>query len=274
MSNTQDEAASAAAAQETTGANGKPDGELAAKGGESKGEAQGTNESGDGLEKSYKELQGKFSKTTEAAKAAKAELAKLDKYGGVDKLIDQVENLLTDAEFVEWAKQRQQKTDYGVNLNETDAETKSALELVEKVSETTTSRIVKKEMEALRKEILDKINPVNTEFQADRMDKLLDGLDDKYGELWHGVRDKMADMIEADSSFPTMPSAKDVEAVLIKTLIAEGKMNEFGEGLYKRGLEKKKELATETPGTRTDSTSETQPKTIKEAYEMAKRQHA
>jgi len=267
---TPDDAASAAAAQETTGANGKPDGELEAKSGESKGNAQDVA----GLEKSYKELQSKFSKTTERVKELEATESKLGKYGGADKLLAQVEALLGDEEFTEWAKQRQRKTDYGINPDETDAETQSALKLVEKIATATTQKAVDSAVKELEEKLLGKISPMSTEYAAERMDRLLDGLDDKYGDSWHEVRGTLADLIQNDASFPEMPTAEDMEDALLRALRKEGKLQNVFSELSKRELTAKKELATETPGTRRDAKSETKYKTIQEAYEAAKREHA
>jgi hypothetical protein len=264
-----DEAGNATASQETTKAEGQPDGELKAEGGESTAKAQET----EGLEKSYKELQSKFSKTTEELKANKEKLDKLNAYGGVEKIVEQIEYLAGNEDFKEWAKQQSQKNDYGINPSETDAETQQALKLVEKIASATTEKQVQKAVAELKKELQDQINPVSTEYAAEKMDSLLDGLDEKYGEGWHEVKDQMADIIEQDKSFPKIPTAKAVEGALVKALIQEGKMDEFGKNLYEKSLEAKKDMATETLGTRKDATTDTKPKTIQEAYEQAKRQH-
>lgn len=264
-----DDAASAAATQETTTAERKPDGELDAKGGESGGGAQDTG----GLEKSYKELQSKFSKTTESNKALQAQIETLNQYGGLDKIVEQIEYLAGNESFKKWAESEQKK-EYGVDTENLDSETHEALKLVEKIADATTDKKLQKALADLEARMMEKISPVSTGYMAERMDRLLDGLDDKYGDSWHEVRESLADIIENDKSFPKMPTAENVEESLMIALKREGKLNEFIQKLNQRELDKKKELATETPGTRKDAAPETKFKTIQEAYEAAKRQHA
>jgi hypothetical protein len=266
---TPDAAESAQATQGTTKAGGQPDGEPNAKGGQPDGAAQ----QGQDFEKDYKELQSKFSKVTDELKDVKGSQSKFEKYGGADKLIDQVEALLGDDEFNEWAKQRQQKNEYGINPNDTDAETKNALQLVEKIAQSTTDRTVKQAVAELKEEIMGSIDPVSSSVATETMDRLLDGLDEKYGDSWREVKDEMADIIEADKSFPKIPTAKAVEGALVQALLNAGKMEAFGEKLYKQSLEAKKDMATETLGTRPDATTDKKPQTVREAYRMAKQQH-
>lgn len=247
---------------EPTNGSAQVDGEPTAKKSQTDGEPTGEGlfdgMTPEDLHKSYKNIQGEFTKV-------KAKLKHLESYGGVEQVTKLAEFLTTDPDFAEWVRSKQAKDSYGFNPDETDDETKKAIAMVEK--------IVQKQIGQALNPILEQhIRPLNESVQASKLAENFKLMDDKYGDLWRDYEPDMKEKAgDLDPKVANKMSFKGMEGLLWSVIAEKGHTDRFAQKIYQKSLEGKKKKSTGEPTKPIPASGEGKAKTIEEAWNNAKR---
>jgi hypothetical protein len=210
------------------------------------------------LHKSYKSLQGQYTKVNEAIK-------KLERFGGPDQISQWAEYLSNNPRFAEWVQKEQSSKVTGLNEDEMDETTRKAYETVRKIADNTADQKVQA---ILRNEIA----PIAEEFKKQLLNTHFKSMDDKYGKDWHELRDTMSELsADLPARVQNRPTLDDIEDLYFKALRRTGKFDAFAAGQYQKKLTEKKARSTDKPSSAAPSAPR-QYKTIQEAFADAKRQ--
>ena len=210
------------------------------------------------LHKSYKSLQGEYTKVQQAIK-------KLERFGGPDQITQWADYLSNNPRFAEWVKKEQMQKTIGVDESEMDEQTKKAYETVRKIADSATDAKVR---EILQNDIA----PLAEAHKQLILEKHFSTMDEKYGKDWNEMRDLMSELSEDLSQrAQNNPTIDDIEDLYYKALRKSGKMEAFMTKQSQRKLAVKKAMSTEKPGSPAPSAPRTY-KTIAEAFADAKRQ--
>lgn len=225
--------------------------------GESSPESLFDGMTGEQLHKSYKSLQGEYSKQREGMKM-------LEQYGTPEQIAQWAAYLQNNPRFQDWVKQEQSRNAYGINEGELDEDQQKAMNVVQNI----VNQTVEARLSELKKQ---EIDPIAGKLKDETLEKHFESMDKKYGAKWREHQDKMGDLSEdLPPKIQDNPSFKNVEALYFQALAEVGKLDTYAAEKYQEQLNEKKKKATEKP---TDHVA-SQPKaarTMQEAFEQAKR---
>ena len=215
---------------------------------------------GDALHKSYKEMQGEFTKMKQSMKG-------LDDFGGFDGVNETLAYLRGNENFRKFVESERSRDVYGIDQSEIEPDQKSAIELVEKIS--------KKTMEdAMEQVISERLGPLEKTIKERALNEVFSGMDGKYPK-WRELQDVMGDLAERLSpEVYSDPTVEDVEALYHLALSTSGKFDDYAADKYQRMLENKKKNDTGKPAAHAGEGEPGRARTWKEAFEMAKKQLA
>jgi hypothetical protein len=183
------------------------------------------------LHKSYKSLQGQFTKVNEQIK-------ELEKYGGPSQMKQWAEYLSNNPNFAEWVKAEQAKNVLGVNEDEMTEEQIRAMGLVRKMA----SIESKNQIERM---VAEKILPLSEAYKNQLLNSHFKVMDEKYGKDWVEFKDVMSELSEElPDSKKDNPTVEDVEDLLFKAMRKSGKMEAFQAKQYERKLAAKSKKST------------------------------
>lgn len=212
------------------------------------------------LHKSYKSLQGEYSKVQSAIK-------KLEKYGGPDQITQWADYLQNNPRFAEWVQKEQMSKTTGIDDSEMDDTTRKAYETVRKIADSTADQRIKQILQ-------NEIAPMAAILKQELLDKHFKAMDEKYGSDWNELRDKMSELsTNLPDKTKNKPTFGDLEDLYFKAMRETGKFDAYAAKQYQKQLEGKKKKATDKPGGAITPTQK-QYKSIAEAFADAKRQHS
>jgi len=211
---------------------------------------------GESLHKSYKEMQGEFTKMKQSMKG-------LDDFGGLDGVSSTLAYLRSNEDFHKFVEAQRNKDAYGFDQSEIEPEQKSAIDLVEKISNKSVS-------DAMDRVIAERLAPLEKKIKETELNKVFSGMDDKYPE-WRGLQDVMGDLAERLSpDVYSDPGFEDVEALYHLALSKAGKFDDYAAKRYQHMLEQKKKNDTGKPAAHAGQSQPGRATSWKEAFEMAK----
>ena len=215
------------------------------------------------LAKSYKEIQGKFTKTSqenaEIRKQMETIVKQAERYGGIEQLFNTANQLSNNPQFQEWIQRQQMGGQY-------DEETMNALNLVRNIA----TNVVKQEIQQAMKT---QVEPLANTYKEQNIMRLFGKMDEKYGAEW---REMSAEMNESAGEFPIAkldnPTLDDLEDLYMRALRKTGKFDDFAAKSYEKRLKDKKDKATGIPASSPAGTGKTpKPKNIHEAADNVER---
>lgn len=214
--------------------------------------------------KMYKDIQKLVSTKDNQYSEIKSQLAALDRFGGFDKVVQWADTLSASPEFNQWVQDKNKQTYYGYDPNTMDAESKQAIELIEKVSTFKAQELIN--------QIVDKqVTPIVEANRKATIQTHFAALEQKYPK-WRDVADNMDKLSEQlPANISDNPSAKDIEALYLMAIVDAGKVEDFAASIYSKKLETKKSQTSAQPPTNTGNANPKSAKTVREAFEMAKR---
>jgi hypothetical protein len=209
------------------------------------------------LHKSYKSLQGEYTKVNESFK-------ELEKYGGAKQLREWADYLSNNPRFADWVKQEQAKNVLGVDESTMSDEQREAMKLVRNMASL-------EAQEQVSKVVKDQIQPLAEAYKQQILDTHFKTMDSKYGNDWHEMRDIMSELSkELPESKQNKPEFDDIEDLFFRAVRKAGKYESYAAKVYEKKLTEKKSKSSDRPKT-SSGESNLKPKSIQEAYEIAKR---
>lgn len=253
------------AVQAESSVSGEPKGSV--EGGESENKSSAKGEPGaeglfDGMDaqtlhKSYKSLQGQFTKLNDQFKT-------LEKYGGASQMTQWAEYLQNNPRFVEWVKAEQARNVLGVDENDLTEDQKKAMDLVRKMASVEATN-------QIQRIVQEKVLPLSEAYKQQLLESHFKSLDEKYGKDWTEVKDVMAELSDAlPIDKKDRPTFDDIEDLYFKALRKTGKFDSYAAKQYERKITQKKSKDTGRPAA-LSGTSTNSPKSIAESYAEAKR---
>jgi hypothetical protein len=210
------------------------------------------------LHKSYKSLQGQYTKVNEAIK-------KLERFGGPDQISQWAEYLSNNPRFAEWVQKEQAAKVTGLDESEMDETTRKAYDTVKKIADNTADQKVRAILES-------EIAPLAAAYKQQLLDTHFKAMDSKYGKDWHELRDTMSELsADLPARVQNKPTLDDIEDLYFKALRKSGKFDAFAANQYQKKLTEKKARSTDKPSSVAQSAPK-QYKSIAEAFADAKRQ--
>jgi hypothetical protein len=216
------------------------------------------------LETNYKNLQTEFGKRNESDKELRS---RFEQFGGIDKVHEHVSYLVNNPRFTEFLKQEQQSQVIGgVDISGYDQEQKDAINLVQQMA----TQIAQTE---IQKAMKNKVDPLANSYKERLMDEHFAKMTEKYPN-WREQEKQMETLADKlPIEVQDNPTLADVEALYLRSIVADGKIEKFGADLYQQKLEQKKAQSTEQPPTTTGQTQEKRATTIAEALRRSKKTH-
>jgi len=211
------------------------------------------------LHKSYKSVQGEYTKNQQLLK-------QFERFGGAEQVIQWANYLGQNPDFAQWWQGQQTKNALGIDESKLDPETKSAYDTVRKISEQIADT-------KLRQAIQQDIAPVADALKQQLLESNFKKMDEKYGAEWQELRDTMSELSEElPEKIQDRPSFDDIEDLYFKAMRKTGKFETYARKLHEKSLNVKKAKATGKP--QTGGESQIQPShSMQEAFAAAKRQH-
>jgi len=210
------------------------------------------------LHKSYKSIQGEYTKVNEGMKM-------LSQYGTPEQIGQWAGYLQNNPRFADWVKQEQGRNAMGINEGELDEDQQKAMNVVQNIVQQTVDTRLKE----LHKQ---EIEPLADKYKEDSLDKIWGKMDEKYGIEWRDLKDDMGDLSEdLPSKVADNPSLKNVEALYFQALAEAGKLDAYAAKKYEASLKEKQKKSTGEKPTDHSGSQKTKYGSMHEAFEAAKR---
>jgi len=205
-------------------------------------------------QKHFKTLQTKLTKRTEGYNKLKADL---DVFGGPEQVVQWLNYLADNPEFAKWVEEQKSRKTLGVKEDDgLDDETRKAMDIVRKLAREEAERMVA---------------PLTQAQSKAHINEVMGQMDKKYPG-WQEYKETMGEIAESfPESVQNNPSLKDLEAIYFIALTETGKMDDFAAKAYEKKLKTIKEKSITKPASAPAIEGFKQAKTLREAYEIAKR---
>lgn len=210
---------------------------IKATGGEPSTEGLFDGMTGQQLHDSYKSLQGELGKRTESNKESES---RFERYGGADRLLGLAEELDGNPKFAEWYKEQQQAQVMGDGYADYDDDTKQALELVSKMTQSEIQRAMDEQVGPIREQMLEQQMEANIEsLQSDPQYAAFDDLKDEMSKI---IAESPKDSVLRGEA-----SIDDIKDLYWKAMRTSGKMDEYAAKQYQAKLEQAKKQSSDAP---------------------------
>ena len=210
------------------------------------------------LHKSYKSIQGEYTKVNEGMKM-------LSQYGTPEQISQWAGYLQNNPRFADWVKQEQGRNAMGINEGELDEDQQKAMNVVQNIVQQT----VEVRLRELEKQ---KIEPLANKYKDDTLDRIWGDMDKKYGDGWRDFQEAMGDLSEdLPDKIHDNPSFKNIEALYFQALAEAGKLDAYAAKKYETNLKEKKSKSTGEKPTDHSGSQKTKYSSMSEAFEAAKR---
>lgn len=207
--------------------------------------------------KDYTSLQSEFTKRNQAFNELNS---KFDRFGGADQLLQWAEYLDTNPKFAEWVESQKQQETLGTSLDDLDEDTKQAIELVQRMSKSEVDRLYQ-----------EKVAPIENSLKERQLQNTMNELGEKYGEKFDQMRDTMAELAaDLPLEIQDNPSAEVLDDLFWKAMRKTGEFDKYAADVYKKQLEATKAKSMDKPTQKLNTTKQTKPMTVTEAFELAK----
>lgn len=218
----------------------------------------------DKLPDAYKSLQGEYTKNQQAYKAMQEQL---NPYGGAEGILKWAEYLSGNPRFAEWVQSEQQKQILGVQGNDDtiDPETKKAMEIVQKIADQRIAEAMKQKVEPLAESYKQQV--ISGYMKQMDSDPMYSG--------WREYQDQMSELAnmlpENLQDNPTVDTLKDLYWMALQR---SGKIQNVMAKSYEGIVKEKQKKSTDKPANNAGASAPVKSKSMREAYEQAKRQQA
>lgn len=206
------------------------------------------------LHKSYKSLQGEFTKRSETLKDLEKNFSS---FGGFENVLKYSKYLSDNPRFKTWLEE-EKKISIAGEERASDPEFQKAISIVNKLIDDRLSSALNRD-----------VKPYTEAFAKERLTKTFAKMDEQY-EGWKDVSDLMADIGEA--TFPQEvldnPSYDVLETLYFRALSKSGKLNDVMAKSYEKKLQKIKKLGSGQAGVTPKGKKAAG--SLREAFEMAK----
>ncbi len=214
------------------------------------------------LAKSYKSLQGEYTKGQQTMKELNDSLAP---YGGQEQILQWAQYLNSNASFAKWVQSEQQKRALGTQgdpESEVDPETQKALDIVERVAGQKADQMYQ-----------EKVAPIENAMKQERLAENMSLMDkDPAYADWRDFQDQMADIAETlPEGMQDNPSLDDIQNLYWMAVRKSGNMDAVMSKSYGKMLKSKQSKSTERPATQSNQGSLRKAMSVTEAFEQAKR---
>jgi hypothetical protein len=214
----------------------------------------------DKLPDAYKSLQSEYTKNQQAYKSIQD---KLSPYGGTDGILQWAEYLSSNTRFADWVKQEQQRQILGNQSESVDPETQKAMDIVQKIADQRIADAMKREVE-----------PLAESYKQQIISGYMKQMDSD--PMYAGWRDLQATMSELADKLPETtqdnPSLETLQDLYWMAARKSGKIQDLMAKQYEKVLKEKQKKTTDRPIGNAGQSIPVKPKSIREAFEMAKRQ--
>lgn len=207
------------------------------------------------LHKSYKSMQGEYTKLNTSMK-------NLEAYGSPEQIAQWAGYLQNNPRFAEWVKQEQARS--AGFTEDMDEDQQKAFNVVR--------NLTKQEVEAAINEIRQKeITPLTEKYKNQVLDNHFSAMDKKY-EGWRDMKDLMGDLSEnLSQQVQDNPEFEDVEDLYFKALRKSGKFDAYAAKLHEKKLKEKKKQSTGEKPTDHSGSQAVKYGSMNEAFAAAKR---
>lgn len=212
---------------------------------------------GEQLHSSYKSLQGELGKRTESYNDLEGQL---NKYGGAEQLFQWAEYLDKSPEFADWYKNQQQAQTLGTSVDDLDDDTKQAMELVQRMSQS-----------QIEKAMQEQVAPLQNAYKEQIFQQNVESMTEKYGERFDKMRDTMAEIAkDMPMEIQDNPTADTLDDLFWKAMRVSGEMDNYAAETYAKKLEAKKSMSMDAPTKKTNVGTKTNVVSMMDAYNAAK----
>ena len=216
----------------------------------------------DKLPDAYKSLQGEYTKNQQAYKAMQD---RLTPYGGPDGILQWADYLSGNPNFAEWVKSEQQKQVLGIqgSQEDIDSETRKAMDIVQKIADQRIAEAMKQKVEPLAESYKQQvISGYMTQMDSDPMYSGWREYQDSMSELSNMLPDKLQDN-------PTLDTLRDLYWMAVQR---SGKMQNIMAKSYEGIIKEKQKKTIDKPANNAGMSAPIKAKSIREAFQQAKRQ--
>lgn len=205
-------------------------------------------------QKHFKSLQTKLTKRTEGYNELKG---KFDVFGGADQAAQWLSYLADNEDFANWVREQQERKTLGVKGDEgLDEDTRKAMDIVRKLAREEVERIVA---------------PLTQAQSKSHITEVMSQMDTKYPG-WQEHKETMGELAENfPESVQNKPSLKDLESLYFMALNETGKMDDYASKMYEKKLQSMKKKTIEKPASSQNTEGYKHARTLREAFEIAKR---
>lgn len=200
---------------------------------------------GDG-DKSYKNMQSMYSKTQAKLQESDTRNKELeDKFasvGGVQQAADFIAFMQRDPEMISLIQKRNGvKQPATIDTSKMGVEEREALKLVEDLVD---ARMAP-ELRKLTNLLDERVTPLADRVYQQSMNDISKSLQNKYGPIFNAQSNTMAELAkDLPTNVVNKISEEDVETLFIKSLLRDGKLEEFTKSNYQKKLSFKKSKST------------------------------
>lgn len=210
---------------------------------------------GEQLHKSYKSMQGEYTKQRESMK-------NLEAFGSPEQISQWAGYLQNNPRFADWVKTEQARSaGYAEDMDE---DQQKAFDVVR--------NLTKQEVDARISEIRkNEIAPLTEKYKNQVLDGHFSSMDGKY-EGWRDMKDMMGDLSESLSQqVQDNPEFEDVEDLYFKALRKSGKFDAYAAKIHENKLKEKKKQSTGEKPTDHSGSQSVKYGSMQDAYMGAKK---
>ncbi len=227
------------------------------------------------FEQGYKEIQRVYSESRDEVKETNSQLESmknlLDRFGGVEKVVQTLDYITADQDFKDLAIKKQNSEIVGIDESKLSPQQKEAFNTIRKVVKSELSPIVTEFNNRLKELVNTEINPHTSAMKDVNLEHHIDKMSQKYGSGWMKQLDSMNKLKGSLSDQAKVaPSFKDLDRLYKESLEEDGLYDEFIMQQAQQLAKSKKSKTTSRPrssgGTETsDNDKERPPNSIVEA---------
>lgn len=206
-------------------------------------------------DKDYKSLQTEFGTRNDNDKAVQD---KFSQFGGLDKAAEMLDYLQGNEEFAGFLKAQQEAKIYGQPVDEVAPETKEAMAIVQRIAD-----------ERIAENMRTQVDPLANQYKQVLLKENMGKMTEKYPN-WAEMKSEMSSIASTLSEqVQDNPSLQDLETLYLRSLVENGKIQDFGKSIYEKELQSAKAKSVNKPTIAKAGVSG-QAKTMTEAFAIAK----
>jgi len=180
----------------------------------------------------YKELQRGYNESREEVKESNTQLEslknQLNRFGGVEKVVQALEYISTDQDFKDLAVKKQNSEVVGIDESKLSPQQKEAFNTIRKVVKSELSPVISEFNNKLKELVNTEINPHTSAMKDVNLEHHIDKMSQKYGPGWMKQLDSM-DKLKGSLSDKAKiaPTFKDLDRLYKESLEEDGLFDDF-----------------------------------------------